>query len=86
MKDRKQAVREPAQERLQNRLLFWLGAALAPEAAPWYFGFAPSLYRQMELSRQAAAATDATEQGSAETQSPAESEVAVEVEAERRAA
>lgn len=51
----KQSMERP--ERVQNQLLFWLAAALAPETLPWYSGgLSRSVLGEIELARRAAEA------------------------------
>jgi hypothetical protein len=76
MKRQAQHPKDAEAESLQNRLLFWLAAALAPESAPWYVGYTPSLFRYAELVRQPADAIPVEDPANAEAP----------VEDERRAA
>lgn len=60
-------------ERLQNQLLFWLAAALAPEAMPWYSGgFSRSLLGQIDEVRRASASEAAAQNDAAQVEAPAE--------------
>jgi hypothetical protein len=60
-------------ERLQNQLLFWLAAALAPEAMPWYSGgFSRSLLGQIDEVRRASASEPAAQNDAAQAEEPAE--------------
>ena len=67
MKTRKNNQAEERPERLQNRLLFWLAAALAPESLPWYSGgLSRSVLGEIELARRAAESAPGAENGSSD--------------------
>jgi len=71
--------RNPAErpERVQNQLLFWLAAALAPESLPWYSGgLSRSVLGEIELARRAAESAPAAQEATTDES----------VEAQRRAA
>jgi hypothetical protein len=67
-----ESARKARSEAPRNRLLLWLAAGLAPESAPWFFGYTQPLYRHIETLRTDAGVLAAQALQVEEAEEPAE--------------